>query len=394
MGTVVPPDQPTDGAPATQRRTALVLGGGGLSGGAYGVGALRAIDLLSSGRATGDFDVYVGTSSGSFLAALAANGVTSRDMLEVLLARPRDGIRALDVGTLLAPNLGGLARAGVALPRRALGAGWRLARTRDRGALLDALLGALPPGLFDTRGIERYLRETLGGPGRSDDFRRLERDLYLVATDLDTCERIVFGEPGWDDVPISRAVAASTALPVLYAPVRVGDRELIDGGVVSTTNLDVAVAHGATLVIVVNPLVPYRNDGDRGAAGGPPRRVSELGFSQVAYQCFKLLAHQRLHDLRGLWEERHPGVDVVLVEPDRDDELMFETSPISYASRSAIAWHGFRSVVATLTSSDALAACARHGIQLDPARLEGLPADGERVAWDALEELAAPSALG
>ena len=89
------------------------------------------------------------------------------------------------------------------------------------------------------------------------------RELYLAATDLDRCERLIFGEPGWDDVPISRAVAASTALPVLYAPVRVRDRDLVDGGVYSTTNLDVAVAHGATLVIVVNPLVPYRADGVR-----------------------------------------------------------------------------------------------------------------------------------
>ena len=88
----------------------------------------------------------------------------------------------------------------------------------------------------------------------------LETELYLAATDLDTCERIVFGAEGWDDVPISTAVRASTALPMVYKPVRVRDRELIDGGIVSTTNLDIAVEAGAKFVVVVNPLVPYVND--------------------------------------------------------------------------------------------------------------------------------------
>ena len=95
---------------------------------------------------------------------------------------------------------------------------------------------------------------------RSNDFRELAHELYLVATDLDSCERIVFGADGFDDVPISTAVRASGALPMVYAPVKVGDRELIDGGIVSTTNLDIAVEAGAALVIVINPIVPYVNE--------------------------------------------------------------------------------------------------------------------------------------
>ena len=81
----------------------------------------------------------------------------------------------------------------------------------------------------------------LSEPGRTDDFRELDCELYLTATDLDTCERVVFGVDGMDDVPISTAVRASGALPMVYAPVEVNERELIDGGIVSTTNLDLAV---------------------------------------------------------------------------------------------------------------------------------------------------------
>src|SRR5579862_2569239 len=380
MSTVVPRVPPAPAAApfgqdsqAAAFRVALVLGGGAITGGAYGTGALRALDLLLAGRTINDFDVYVGTSSGSLLAALAANGVSSLEMMQVLIADPPKAFPGVDPGTLLTPNLGGLLRTGVMLPRRALELGWRVASRRDRGSLIDGLLRVLPAGLYSTRGIERYLREILMPPARSDDFRELERELYLAATDLDSCERLIFGEPGWDDVPISRAVAASTALPVLYAPVRVRDRDLVDGGVSSTTNLDVAVAHGARLVIVVNPLVPYRVPP---AGPGQPRtrRFAELAFTQIAYQCFKLLVHQRLHEMRGLWEQRYPGVEIVLIEPAQDDEVMFETSPISYGSRAEIAWRGFKSVTDALAGDEqgARDACARYGLELSPAPLREL----------------------
>src|SRR4051794_20761978 len=67
-------------APRPRRRrktkTALVLGGGGFTGGVYEIGALRALDLLSVNKTVNQYDIYVGTSAGSFVAALAANGVT------------------------------------------------------------------------------------------------------------------------------------------------------------------------------------------------------------------------------------------------------------------------------------------------------------------------------
>ena len=122
------------------------------------------------------------------------------------------------------------------------------------------LADALPSGIYTGSGIEQYVRTVLSDPDRTDDFRAARRELYLAATDLDTCERIVLGAEGWDDVPISSAVRASSALPMLYKPHRLKGRELIDGGIVSTTNLDIAVEAGAKFVVVVNPLVPYVND--------------------------------------------------------------------------------------------------------------------------------------
>ena len=145
---------------------------------------------------------------------------------------------------------------------------------------MDIVLGlaeALPSGIYSGSGIERYVRQVLSDPDRTDDFRLLESELYLVATDLDTCERIIFGAEDWDDVPISSAVRASTALPMVYKPVEIKDRELVDGGIVSTTNIDIAVEAGAKFVVVVNPLVPFVNEFDKRIPtlfGSRSRRVS------------------------------------------------------------------------------------------------------------------------
>src|SRR5579862_8058187 len=209
---------------ARAERTALVLGGGGMSGGAYGIGALRALDLLAGEGTINAFDIYVGTSSGALLAAFAAAGVSAEEMMRTVISDHRGVFHSFETAALLKPNLAGIAGSAMRMPLRVAELGWRLTRARDRGFLIDTLLGvvaALPTGLYSTSGIEAFTRDALAPP-RSDDFRALERELYITATDLDRCERVVFGEPGSDDVPISRAVGASTALPALYAPVRIG----------------------------------------------------------------------------------------------------------------------------------------------------------------------------
>src|SRR5881398_4271195 len=85
-------------------RTALVLGGGGFTGGVYEIGALRALDLLAVNKTVNQFDVYVGTSAGSFVAALAANGVTPEEMMRVVNRQVPTPFRDIDVDQLLRPN--------------------------------------------------------------------------------------------------------------------------------------------------------------------------------------------------------------------------------------------------------------------------------------------------
>jgi predicted acylesterase/phospholipase RssA len=379
MDNVVPLPQKSRGTRRTRKRskTALVLGGGGFTGAVYEIGALRALDLLSVNRTVNQFDVYVGPSAGPFVAALTANGVTPEEMMRVVNQQVPTPFRDIDIGTVLRPNLLAWAKTGVTLPLRTASVLRQLAGQLGSVSVMDLLLGlgeGLPSGFYSGAGIERSIRDVLSDPDRSDDFRFLESELYLSATDLDTCERIVFGADGWDDVPISTAVRASTALPMVYEPVRVGDRELVDGGIVSTTNLDIAVEAGAKLVVVVNPLVPYVNDFSKSIPtlfGTRARRVSDMGFPKIGYQAFKLLAYQRLHEMAGDWNERYPGVDILLVEPDPDDELMFQTNILNFASRVDVARHGFESVTLRLAKDydEIRDVCRRHGIEISATRV-------------------------
>src|SRR5207245_2340486 len=102
-----------------------VLGGGGFTGGVYEIGALRALDLLSVNRTVNQFDVYVGTSAGSFVAALTANGITPEEMMRVVNGQVPTAFRDVDLGTLLRPNISEFATRAVRLPLTLA----RLART-------------------------------------------------------------------------------------------------------------------------------------------------------------------------------------------------------------------------------------------------------------------------
>jgi NTE family protein len=387
MGEVVKLQKParkTKAGSSKQRRrrprrskTALVLGGGGFTGGVYEIGALRALDLMAVNRTVNQFDVYVGTSAGSFVASLTANGVTPEEMMRVVNQQVPSPFKDVDRGTLMRPNALEFAQSAALLPLRMLGLARTFVTQARSTSLIDLAVGiaeTLPSGLYDGTGIREYLDAVLSDADRTGDFRLLENELFLTATDLDTCERIVLGGPDWDDVPIPQAVAASTALPMVYKPVEIKGRHLVDGGLRSTTNVDIAVEAGAKFVVVVNPLVPYVNDFQKVIPtmwGSRVRRVRDMGFAQIGYQAFKLLAHQRLHEAVTHWKERYPGVDIILIEPDPNDELMFETNILNFTRRVEIAKHGFESVTLKLAQDydELKAICAKHGIDISATRV-------------------------
>jgi predicted acylesterase/phospholipase RssA len=384
MGKVVDFEAPSEPKGARRGRarrrpskTALVLGGGGFTGGVYEIGALRAIDLLATNSTVNEFDIYVGTSAGAFVSSLVANGVTPEEMMRVLNRDLASPIRDIDLGTLLSPNYRGFLKGSLTFPFKLLSVLRETVSQLGEVSAVDLVMGlsaALPNGIYSGRGIERYMEEVLSDPDRTNDFRLLERELYLTATDLDTTERVILGEGEWAEVPISKAVAASGALPGIYEPVEIAGREFIDGGILSTTNVDVAVERGAKFVVVINPLVPYVNDFQKNIptiTGSRAQRVSDMGIAAIANQSFRLLSHDRLHRAVEIWGERYPGVDIILIEPELDDELMFGTSILDYRARLQIAKHGFESVTLKLARDyDRYRAIAeRHGIEISARRV-------------------------
>jgi NTE family protein len=374
-------------------KTALVLGGGGFTGGVYEIGALRALDLLAVNSTVNNFDVYVGTSAGSFVGGMLANGVTPDEMMQVLNTRVPSELEDLDLNRALKPNYLGFLGKAVSLPLRTVELLRQLARIGELSAI-DIGVGlaeALPTGLYSGAGLADYVEEALTESGRVNDFRLLEPELYLTATDLDTCERIVFGEKGWDDVPISKAIQCSTCLPIVYKPVDLKGRQLVDGGIRSTTNVDIAVEKGAKFIVVVNPLVPFVNDFSKSiptVSGSRVRRVSDMGLPAIANQTFRLIAHQRLHQAVGMWQEKYPGVDIVLIEPEPNDELMFGTPIMDYSRRLRIARHGFESVTATLAKDyDRYKEIAeRHGLEISERRVRRVV---EKAAEEEPEQISA-----
>src|SRR5919199_454879 len=118
-------DRKPQGKPARRRprrsRTALVLGGGGFTGGVYEIGALRALDLLAVNRTVNEFDVYVGTSAGSFVAALVANGVTPEEMMRVVNQQVPTPFEDVDRSTLMRPNYAEYVQSAMLFPLRMMG---------------------------------------------------------------------------------------------------------------------------------------------------------------------------------------------------------------------------------------------------------------------------------
>lgn len=354
-------------------KVALVLGGGGITGAAYHLGVLNAMNAMSDDRSVGDFDIYVGTSAGAVIASCLANGITPEDMI---LANLGEGssVSAIGADEIMLPDRRGLLRSVVRWPFGVLGALRRYAGHPFTTSLIDglgALAEGLPPALYTTDGTERWLRGLLEDvAGRSNRFDEVKRKLLITATDIDSARRVVFGADEGPDVEISEAAAASTAIPLLYSPRRIGHRVYYDGGLRSTTNIDVAIGHGAKLVICVNPLVPYVHDVRHmlpTATGLEARHISEKGFPHIAAQTFRIMAQAQVEKELELISHAHPDVDIILVEPRLDDEHMFIFNLMDYGSRERVARHAFETVAIDLVTRypDYKKVLGRHGIKIN-----------------------------
>jgi len=219
-------------------RVGLVLGGGGITGASYHLAALLAINM-ATGWHPNDAEVIVGTSAGSFVASTVRAGDLSIDSI----VRPHEGreqvAERINKQIYQRQRPGGVVR----WVRRGL-----LPSLRKPGVTL--LLGS--PALNHAGGIADWVEEQTGeiSGGWPD------RATVIVAYDIAAGHRVAFGTEEAPDVALKDAVAASSAVPVVFSPYEIDGRAYVDGGVVSGTNADLVLGNTdpLDLVLVLAPM--------------------------------------------------------------------------------------------------------------------------------------------
>ena len=353
----------------SKSKTALVLAGGGFTGAVYEIGALRAIDDLLIDLSVNDFDIYVGTSAGALVNAFLANGISPEEMFSVIDGTNKE-VDTIERQNLFRLNPNDYLNWGVRLPKKLAHAWTNYLRHITDMTLFDLIWSmgeALPAGFYDGLGLENYVQNTLSELNRTNDFHELSRELFIIATDLDCGKRAIFG-PGHLDAPISMAVAASSALPIVYKPVKINDKEYIDGGFRGTASIDLAIERGAKLIVCINPMVPYDNTNcadalPQGLDGG---HLSSHGIQSITGQTLRIMSHAGLlYHIKQL-RRAHPQVDIILIEPQPNDYQMLFDNIMRYSARLTIAHHGFETVTYDLAKDYPLykEILARHGIRI------------------------------
>lgn len=344
-------------------KVALCLAGGGIEGLFYELGALRALSRFLPDKSLAEVDILCGISAGAVLGGFLANGVGPEEIATGL----RGGssrIARIRRSDLFDPNLGELARRAAALS-------WEV--VRGKRSPVSALFRVPPAGAFAGARLGRWLERQLTQPGMLDRFEDLPRKLYVGATDQDTGEHVVFGSPSAPRVPIHTAVRASTALVPFYSPEKIDGRYYIDGGFTRTTNMRVAVQEGATLVILVDPLVPVSSP----RAG----HVAERGGVFVAMQGLKSLINGRFDKAVPTLRAMYPHVAFHLFQPGERARRVMGGSPMKYFAREEIEEIAYRETVREIRAHRAPMLARdfeRHHIQFrDPdARRDDADDDG------------------
>jgi NTE family protein len=306
-------------------RHALALAGGGVIGGMYEVGAVTALEERFNGASC--FHLYIGCSAGAVVASLLANGVRAAEILRVVdqdLEDPlnfrRNAVFASDSFRHAAGRLGRLLWA---VGKNAM-KGWR-------GSVPDMLAHAerdLPAGFFSLAALERFMREAFEKRGLTNAFRELDRTLLIPAIDLEHAQRVVFGKDDLRDVPISQAVAASSAIPGFFEPYAIDGRDYVDGGVGFSGHADLAAEAGATVVVVVNPLVPNYE------TGVTPLR--NRGLYAIMEQAGRIYSQNLLQLGLTTLRVKYPRTEFFLIQPSQADAPMFGPSMGFEASRAAL----------------------------------------------------------
>jgi NTE family protein len=299
----------------------LVLGGGGLVGMGYHAGVIKALDEF--GVDVNAADVIVGTSAGSIIGSYLAAGWQPRDFYDYAQgehpdsrrdkSEQKDEVRRIFIPLWTDP----LDRA-----RRTVGSLFTLASSRgywsraSRGRVPGrAWQKGFPSGLYSTDEARERLHNDLPVEWPRD-------NLYICTVELYSGRRVAFGHPDAPEAPLPDAVLASTAIPGIFPPVRIGDALYVDGGAYSATSLDLATNEACTSIICIAPL-GYKSDGLVTA------RDPKIWFPMLARALFARALR------REVIEARACGIDVLVLRPGTTELKTHGTNAMRYFDRAA-----------------------------------------------------------
>jgi NTE family protein len=283
-------------------RIGLVLGAGGIVGGSWLVGALDALES-ETGWSPSDAEIILGTSAGSVVGALAAQGLSPALMAAYIGGGSLDEVEELaEQSEHISPDVDETTyRLQRALPPIGPGS-WRMAVSTLLRPMSHApsavMAGWLPRGFISTRPISSLVERFV-----DTDWPR-HPNYWAVAADYRSGKRAVFGRYDAPPATIGQAVAASCAIPSFYHPVKIAGRRYVDGGICSASNLDLLRDEELDLVVCLNPMSSL--------AEMTPRSPAD-----------RLAAAMRKHTGRRLGVEarklRERGTDVLLLQPTAED---------------------------------------------------------------------------
>ncbi|HBF12130.1 MAG TPA: hypothetical protein DDW49_01865 [Deltaproteobacteria bacterium] len=423
-------------------KLALVLAGGAISGGAFKVGGLKALNDFLVNRKVTNFDIYVGLSAGAFLAAPLAGGIPPEEMLASLDGKSRL-FSQLSLFNLYKPNfeeiitrplkyvyghftfvpgiIYDLCRSAPQLKRNFWNNLKRLVlhpsysnyeelmapilRVMYATRSIPQLEELLPSGIFDNAPIEKFVRQNMRRNRMTNHFKVLKKmsgkSLYITAMNVDTAERVIFGPDEKSDITISQAIQASSAIPGFYKPVRLKGIDYTDGGVDSTANIDIAFAKGADVVICYNPFRPFSNEvvveylREENRYITKNKQLADWGLSMVLNQIFRSLLHARLmQSIETYKNDATFKKDIIIIQPKQDDNEFFELNPIFFWNRAKAALRGFHSVSQSIEQDfDRISSImSKYGvtmtrdiINLDEKRMEKTKNDTQKI-MDILEQ--------
>lgn len=318
-------------------KVGLVLGGGGVTGAAYELATVMAIELATGWDANSS-EVIIGTSSGSFVTALIRNNALTLDSL----VRPGDD--RIDVANRIKSHLYQKGRSpGVARwVRHGIAPGLRRPG-------LTMFLGS--PAPYHAGGLKEWVSSQIGDVAASS---WPEKPTAVVSYDIALKGRVVFGAEGAPDIGLADAVSASSSIPLLFRPYEIDGRFYVDGGIASGTHADLILGHSEPLDLVLI-VAPFAADTQRKRA-----LFHEKMFDRVGRRTLD----EEVAVIKAAW----PDTDVVTLTPSPSVQNAMRPNPMDTKRAVATFMRTLISMKRKLARPEVWTVLSRHLESPKPAR--------------------------